>query len=244
LSTSSSQRPSRISGFTLVELLVVIGIIALLISILLPALNKARQAAQAVQCASNLRQLVLGEHMYADAHKDKFTAYWSATQQTYFNQKLQPFLMKMMDKDASGQAARNVSVLGNCPSSKETLFDPTSGFKLSTYALTSAMTHRKWAYRRSIVRRSAEMILLGDAEVTQLDYLFASDNYRVISASSPTDGVWEQKTWQNVGPAFRHGKRAQFGFVDGHVEGLTTEQAMHNAQPNPWFWDPVRDKWW
>jgi prepilin-type processing-associated H-X9-DG protein/prepilin-type N-terminal cleavage/methylation domain-containing protein len=57
-------------GFTLIELLVVISIIALLVSILLPALGGARAAAQATGCISNLRQIGLGVYAYAQDNRD------------------------------------------------------------------------------------------------------------------------------------------------------------------------------
>jgi prepilin-type N-terminal cleavage/methylation domain-containing protein/prepilin-type processing-associated H-X9-DG protein len=64
-------KPNR-SGFTLVELLVVIGIIALLLSVLMPSLGKARAAAMQVRCAHNLKQIYLAMNLYLGANEDTY----------------------------------------------------------------------------------------------------------------------------------------------------------------------------
>lgn len=65
-------RTAGTAGFTLVELLVVVAIIALLLGILIPALSGAREAARSVACLSNLRQWGLGAQMFADENNELF----------------------------------------------------------------------------------------------------------------------------------------------------------------------------
>jgi prepilin-type N-terminal cleavage/methylation domain-containing protein/prepilin-type processing-associated H-X9-DG protein len=75
---SKAAAAAAAGGFTLVELLVVIGIIAVLISMLLPALNRAREQARAAKCLSNLRQLSIALVGYCNYNKGSFPAQGSS----------------------------------------------------------------------------------------------------------------------------------------------------------------------
>lgn len=85
------RRHVRRGGFTLIELMVVIGIIAVLISILLPAVNTARHKAKSVQCQANLRTLGQAFAAYCQGNNDRSLAYVTTTPKSFWGNVLHPF---------------------------------------------------------------------------------------------------------------------------------------------------------
>jgi prepilin-type N-terminal cleavage/methylation domain-containing protein/prepilin-type processing-associated H-X9-DG protein len=107
----------RQSGFTLVELLVVIGIIALLISILLPALSKARTQANITKCASNIKNLCNALIMYSNDYKGNFPPNFSGGE-WFHAARIGRYLPRKVISN-SGDPADNESIISSvmfCPS--------------------------------------------------------------------------------------------------------------------------------
>lgn len=107
----------KLRGFTLVELLVVIGIIALLISILLPSLAKARQYAVNIACQSNLRSVGQGLLFYANDHKGKLPGADNGDWQDMFPAQVTNYLGQQMVQtgDQFGNVTGNYTPVLRCP---------------------------------------------------------------------------------------------------------------------------------
>ena len=227
------RRPS--AAFTLVELLVVVGIIALLISILLPALGKARRSAESVKCLSNLRQLGIATNQYVVESRG-YLPYPTTTfgESALWYTALDPYLQRAINNTpGTGVASqRTYSLIKQCPVYQQWgdgpstigAQDPTLGYA-RTYKMNTMLRHNNpYAPARvTDVRDPYEFVLYGDGVSLDATGLVANQ-YESGQFSM------EQNDTTQACVALRHSGGANIAFVDGHAAHCTFRTVQHPFQ--------------
>jgi prepilin-type N-terminal cleavage/methylation domain-containing protein len=203
---------AMVQGFTLVELLVVIGIIAILISLLMPALQSARAASRDTVCMSNMRQLGMAFHTYASQNKGVLPpGFGFPAVGSDYDHCWATYLSKQMNKERTLSTGNPVF---NCPNSeKTTWFDYAMPKGLSILGLFGPPA-TNWR-QISFYRKSSTTVLLFDWHWA----LPVSDWW------APPSGAMCDDTNRRI---LRHqkNKKDNFLFLDGHVEPLFKNEEL------------------
>ena len=247
-------------GFTLIELLVVIAIIAILMAILMPALNRVREQGKRAVCLSNLKQLALAWIMYADENNDKIVSGAGGVNRSYNGKPEIPWVGRCWASDygIGGQMPEKDQIIqiqspfgALWPYSKDVkLYRCPTGARgeMLTYAIMDSMNgygdgtkeKRFWIKNRMEIRGpDRKVVFIDEGWVTP-------DSFAVY---------YTQEQWWDDPPS-RHGDGTSVSFADGHSEhkkwkgidtikrGRSLERGHLGAGWVPDSYDGYQDLYW
>jgi prepilin-type processing-associated H-X9-DG protein len=230
--TFQRTRANRTPAFTLVELLVVIGIIAALISLLLPALARARDAANAAQCMSNLRQQGAAVQMYMSDSGDFLPPYRLTYSTTYC---VQPFAFEylpMLYQTAGAQTWRCpvdnlIDVYAGAPVTRGGYPEPLTGVTDIAYSYALNEDVPSYGYSVYPTRGLKDYYTAYDPGLGSKVRNSAGLAFMLETASPATLGY---NTDDLAFYRFNHIQNTAMNvlFLDGHVDSMTAKQFLPN----------------